>query len=217
MAQFEYPLTWPLNFPRTPPMDRAVARFGKRDDRGTLRELTIPQATKRLFAEVSAFTRAGQDWRINWDDVIVSTMLRVRRSDSLPDAAQKAPIDPGVAVFFELDGESYCLPCDKWTTVADNLAAVAAHLNAIRGIENWGVGDLRAQFKGFQALPDPNRIIWRDVLGFEPGARPSRDELVAEFRVIRSKRHPDRGGTPLEFDRVVKAFDLACAELGYSS
>ncbi len=216
MAQFEYPLTWPANFPRT--ANRKADSFAMKGDRGGMQSLTTHQAYMRVFKEAAAFTRPKQVWRIFPDTLVVSSNLRVRRSDHMPESTQKAPLDPGVAVYFELDKQPYCLPCDKWDSVAGNLAAVAAHLNAIRGIERWGVGDLRAQFAGYQALPDPDRIIWRDVFGYDKHAPPpSAQELANQFKLLRSKQHPDKGGNAQEFDRVMKAYELACKELGYGN
>lgn len=216
MAIFEYPLSWPPEFARTPPHDREKTRFGKRGERGWKTSLTTLQAFDRVLAETSAFTQTGHPWRINPAYIVVSTNIEVRRSDQRPRADRRAPDDPGVAVYLTLDDEAYCLPCDRWTSVAGNLAAIAAHLQAIRGIERWGVGDLRASFKGFQSLPDPNRVIWRDVFGYEPGARPELHDLEARYKRLRSKRHPDRDGNAHEFDRVIKAYQLAVSELGES-
>lgn len=216
MAQFEYPLTWPANFPRT--ANRKTDNFAKKSANGGMQPLTVLQAFNRVVAEAAAFTLHNRVWRINPGEMIVSSNLRVRRSDHMPESTQKAPLDPGVAVYFELDKQPYCLPCDKWDSVAGNLAAVAAHLNAIRGIERWGVGDLRTQFAGFQALPDPDRIIWRDVFGYDKHAPPpSAQELANQFKLLRSKQHPDKGGNAQEFDRVMKAYELACKELGYGN
>ncbi|MGE0487346.1 MAG: J domain-containing protein [Gammaproteobacteria bacterium] len=215
MAFFEYPLSWPPEFPRTPAAERQADRFGSRGDRGWLKPLTTLRAFDRLLAEVKAFTRSGHSWRIDPEDLVVSTNLQVRRHDDRPRQDQREPGDVGVAVYFTLDGEDYCLPCDKWNTVAGNIAAVAAHLAAIRGIERWGVGDLRAAFRGFQSLPDPNRVVWRDVFGFAAGEVVSETELRARWKRLRAERHPDRGGSDDEFHRVNRAWALACEELGF--
>lgn len=215
MTTFEYPLSWPTEFQRTPSSERRPDRFGRRNDSGWLKPLTVLQAFARLMDEIRAFAVAGRAWRIDPDDVEISTNLVVRRSDGMPRADQRAPADVGVAVYFILDDEPYCLPCDRWDTVAGNLAAVAAHIAAIRGIERWGVGDLRAAFRGFAALPDPNRVVWRDVFGYAASSRPDLDDLAARWKRLRAARHPDRGGNAAEFDRVNKAYQSACEELGF--
>lgn len=205
-----HPLTWPVGRERTPREDRKMADFGKRDSAPAggyryLRRLTIAQALDRLHSEVGAFTRAGRPWRIKPEDMVVSTNIRTRR-DGLPYSNEPEPKDPGVAVYFELDGEPYCLACDRWTRVADNIAAVAAHLGALRGIERWGVGDLRQAFAGYAALPPPDAPDWRDVL--DPA------DPEGSYRRLRAAAHPDRGGSAEEFQRVQRAFEQYRSEAG---
>jgi hypothetical protein len=73
----------------------------------------------------------------------------------LPYAKYKTPDDPGVAVYFELNGRSQVFACDKWDRVEDNLQAIRKTIEAIRGIERWGSSEmLNRIYKGFQALPE---------------------------------------------------------------
>ena len=112
-----YPLQWPLSQPRTETGQRQYARFGTRsgDGYGT-RQLTLAQACQRLYTEVAAWTRAGRTWRIDPDDLIISTNVALRL-DGKPRSGQRAPEDPGAAAYFVLDGDNYCLPCDRWLRV----------------------------------------------------------------------------------------------------
>ncbi|MEN5117458.1 J domain-containing protein [Luteimonas sp. TWI662] len=202
MAIEAYPLTWPVYRPRTPRAERKVADFGKRDNNPSggfryKRALTIADAISRVHSEISAFTRTGRPWRINPNDVVISTNVPTTRA-GLPYSTAKAPQDSGVAVYFTLDGEDYCLACDRWTRVADNLAAIAAHLGAMRGMERWGVGDLRQAFAGYAQLQGPVALSWRDVL--DPA------DPVGSYRRLRSKAHPDRGGSDAEFAKVEAAW-----------
>jgi hypothetical protein len=210
-----YPLSWPLGRERTARSDRKAADFGKRDSNTSggyrfLRRLSVAQALDRIHCEISAYTRAGRSWRIDPAGVVVSTNVRTRR-DGLPYSGEREPDDPGVAVYFQLDGEDYCLACDRWTRVADNMAAIAAHLGALRGIERWGVGDLRQAFAGYTALPAPEGARWHDVLGVAPDAR--RVEIDAAYRRRRSETHPDRGGSADEFDAVQRAYEQSRIQL----
>jgi hypothetical protein len=104
---------------------------------------TVAQGVKRLDDELS---------RLDARNVVISTNLRVRL-DSLPASGQREPDDPGVAVYFTLDGKRRCLPCDRWDRVADNMIAIAKFIDAMRGQLRWGVGDVGAIFEGFKALP----------------------------------------------------------------
>ncbi|MFT7338162.1 MAG: hypothetical protein ACI92B_001491 [Marinobacter maritimus] len=199
-----YPLHWPANFPRTKPEDRQPARF-HRDGK----PLTIAAARDRILGEISAFSRVGHVWSIDPDQVVISSDVPLRR-DGLPASGRRMPDEPGVAVYFELDGDAYCLPCDSWDRVPDNMAAIAAHLGAMRGIERWGVGDVRAHFAGFVALEHRPAQRWYDVLGCAPDADPSAVQMA--FYRARKRVHPDHGGTAEQFQQVQDAFSEWRAE-----
>lgn len=208
------PLQWPEGFERTRPGLRERARFGRRD-RGYSQQLTVHQAIGRLMEEIRAFTRVGHDWRIDPDAVVISCDLRMRQ-DGLPYSSASEPEDSGVAIYLELDGEPHVFPCDRWDRVADNIAAVAAHLSAMRGIERWGVGDLRRAFAGFAALPPGTGESfgaatppWWQVLELS-GPDVSRHEIVGAHRRLRSRYHPDRAtGDAEQFQAVNVAFEQA--------
>jgi hypothetical protein len=47
-----------------------------------------------------------------------------------------------------------CFACDRWDSVADNVQAIRKTIEALRGIERWGTGDMvQRAFAGFVALP----------------------------------------------------------------
>lgn len=118
-----YPLTWPTGWKRTPTHARRRAAF-----RHNRTELSIYQATSRLQDELG---------RLGTQSEILSTNVETRL-DGTPRSDRKAPIDPGVAVYFTLKGQPRCLACDKWDRVADNIAAIAAHIEAIRAVDEAG-------------------------------------------------------------------------------
>jgi hypothetical protein len=92
------------------------------------------------------------------------------RNDGLPLSKQREPEDPGVAVYWKTDGKSLVIAADCYTKIADNLAAVAATLDAMRAIErHGGAAILERAFTGFTALPAPmtGQKPWRDVLGVQ--------------------------------------------------
>jgi len=81
---------------------------------------------------------------------------------------------------------------DRYYRVRDNLAAIAATLDAMRAIERHGGAQiLERAFLGFAALAPPSR--WWDVLQVKPDASP--DVIEANFRRLAQDRHPDRGGS----------------------
>jgi hypothetical protein len=210
-----HPLQWPLGWPRTPAEKRNEGRFTKQGRQKysssdsyytTHNKVTIAQATQRIQAEISAFTRRGKVWRIDPDDVLISSNLELRR-DGLPRSGQRAPADPGVAVYFELDGKPQCIPCDAYTDVAQNLAAVAATLSALRTLERHGSGIMERAFTGFEALPHLPEDPWWVVLGLPEDAPMAL--ITKQYRKMRSDAHPDRGGDATQFDRIEKAYRAA--------
>lgn len=207
------PLCWPNWFPRADASDRIHGRFGKKRRQGWgIESITLSQATQRVLSELSSFTRNGHPWRCNPDNVIISTDLELRL-DGFPRSGQKKPLDPGVAVYFTLDGVQRCIPCDVYLRIEDNLAAVAATIEALRTIERHGSQMLEAAFSGFDALPSPDSLgekTWRDVLDYFGNVY----ELAEKaYQVARKKAHPDHGGTTERFNEVQAAWQQAKQEL----
>ena len=77
----------------------------------------------------------------------------------------------------ELDGEPHALACDRFDRIEDNIAAIAAHIETLRGQERWGVADMKQAFAGHVALPAPEQ--WWQVLGVAPNATPG--EIDRQF------------------------------------
>lgn len=133
---------------------------------------------------------------------ILSTNIPLRL-DGLPYANFRQPTDKGVAVYFTLKGQQMCFACDRWDSVADNVHAIRKTIEALRGIERWGSGDMVQQaFTGFIALP--SNSPW-DVLGLKPGA--SHDEIRAAYREKARLAHPDQGGSNEQMARLNTARD----------
>lgn len=196
-----FPLSWPVGWKRTPTAARDRARFRKASRKnwdGTWqnqRDLTIAEAVERVRAELQ---RMG----IHADDLVISSNLELRL-DGLPRSNQREPADPGVAVYWTdryfKNEPPRCMAIDRYDRVADNLAAVAATLEAMRAIErHGGAAILERAFSGFAALPSPVAESWRDVL--DPA------DPEGSYRRLRAQYHPDRGGTADAFQRVQRAW-----------
>lgn len=191
-----WPLTWPEGWQRA--KSREVAAFGvkRMGQYGmSLGKLSVADGTNRVLGELSALRAT---------EIFISTNIQLRR-DGLPRSDQGEPIDPGAAVYWLRRGKKQCMAIDRYTRVADNLAAIAATLEALRAIDRHGGGAiLDRAFTGFIALPSPEQ--WFQVLGVHANA--SSDEIDGAWRVLAMKHHPDRpGGSTAEMARINAARD----------
>lgn len=211
-----YPLAWPVGWKRS--KHRTTADFGTQyvpegASWKRKRELTIAEATTRVLDELRRM-------RVSPNAVVISTNLRLR-NDGLPLSKQREPEDPGVAVYWKKDGKDLVIAADCYTKIADNLAAVAATLDAMRAIKrHGGAAILERAFTGFQALAAPiaGGRPWRQVLGvgvLTPATRDIHWEIITEaYKRKRSETHPDKGGSHEAFLAVQQAYQEAGRELG---
>lgn len=197
-----YPLSWPSGRPRTPSRKSALFKHEGRP-------MTMTAARKRLRDQLELMTRTGQNWRTT--DVVVSTNIRYTLAGSRDmNLSRREPDDPGAALYFALDRRPYVLACDRWDTVQDNIAAIAAHIDALRGQERWGVADLRQAFAGHVALPPPDP--WWTVLDVTRDA--PLEAITRAYRALARTAHPNAGGQRAEWDRLQRAYDEAQRERG---
>ncbi|EON33793.1 heat shock protein DnaJ domain-containing protein [Gordonia terrae C-6] len=146
-------------------------------------------------------------------DVVISSNLRLRQ-DGFPYSGQRQPEDTGIAVYFKLNGEDQCIPCDKWTTVEHNLRAIILTIEALRGLDRWGAKEMvHAAFRGFKALPAEAIVTpftakpWHEVLEVSPTASP--ETIKAAYRAQLKKHHPDHGGREADLIAVQRAYEQA--------
>ncbi len=164
-----YPLQWPAGRPRSRTVQES--RF----------KTQFWPAVQFVLNEIR---------RLGASNSVISTNIELRQ-DGLPYANRRAPDDKGVAVYFTYRGKSMCFACDKWDKVGDNIYAVGKTIEALRGIERWGTGEMVEQaFHGFVALPSA-KTPW-EVLGLQPGATES--EIDAAWRSLARVMHPDKAG-----------------------
>lgn len=206
-----FPLQWPPGWRRTERHRRTRAKFSK----GTRRygegasnwlersDLTVPQAVERVLGELG---RMG----IRHDVIVASTNVPTRL-DGRPRGDARMPDDPGVAVYWRKGKNTRCIAVDRYDRVADNLAAIAATLEAMRAIERHGGAEiLDRAFTGFTALPAPEQP-WQ-VLGLETSA-PTRDQVEQAHRRLAMQHHPDRGGDAHTMARINAARDTLLEDL----
>ena len=165
-----YPLHWPEGRARTPAHKRQWSRF----------KTSFTVAVRQVNTELQ---------RLGAKNIVISTDVPLR-NDGLPRASAKPPEDTGIAVYFEYKGMKMCFACDRWNKVYDNVYAVAKTIEAMRGIERWGTGDMvAAAFTGFVALPPAND--WRKILGYPESAA----QVESTYRKLAKTVHPDAGGS----------------------
>lgn len=202
-------LNWPFWVPRTDADKRINGRFSTKTVRGIQEKISAAQARKRIIVELDSFTKYGKNYRCDPASIIISSNLIVNR-DGYPISKQKRIDDPGIAVYFVLDDVDRCIPCDMYLRAEDNMAAIAATIEALRTIERHGSQMFEAAFSGFDALPDLSKgeacRDWRAVLnytGFDY------NDAINAYMVARKAAHPDHGGTNEKFIAVQTAWEEA--------
>jgi hypothetical protein len=136
-------------------------------------------------------------------ELVISTNIELRL-DGYPRSNRPAPHDKGVAVYFKLKKRPMSFACDRWDRVEHNMRAIAKTIEALRGIERWGSGDMVQQaFTGFAALPAPEQPF--QVLGVRHDA--TQEEVESAYRKLASQHHPDRGGDAQQMARINAARD----------
>lgn len=191
MTAQSYPLHWPHGRPRA--RSRADAKFRHGGSNG--RRVGVGVARERLQDELD---------RLGARDIILSTNVELRL-DGRPRGDRAEPGDPGAALYFKLNGRDTVLACDRWDRVADNIVAIAKHIEALRGMDRWGVGTIEQAFAGYQALPAPEQ--WWQVLGCREDTPIAQVEAV--YRRLAMKAHPDHGGSDAAMARLNAAMDRA--------
>lgn len=203
MSKQSYPLCWPADWKRTP-KDRRVSGKFKSDGKW----IAVGAAVRRLVKQLEMMGA-------NIATTIVSTNVQPRL-DGMPSAGERQPEDPGAAVYWDDGGQQRCMATDRYTTVADNLAALAATLEAMRAIERHGGAEILTRaFLGFAALPERNAQDWRKVLGFDESQDVTRDQAKSAFRELAKIYHTDnpQTGNRDMFDAAKLAYENALIDI----
>lgn len=198
----KFPLCWPVSYKRTRYPSRS--RFGITTAFGKARD----EMFKQVEMLVSYYDRST---------IILSSNVALRL-DGIPYAGMKQPEDKGVALYFKYKDKQVVLCCDKWDKVEHNIWAIAKTVEAMRGIERWGVSDfLEHSFTGFAALPPPTtetqKRVWWAVMGYSQ--QPDTVSwnwagVEAQYKSLAKKLHPDMpGGSTAAFQELQAAFDEA--------
>jgi len=183
MTEEAYPLQWPTGYPRTerPISAQFNTSFAAARD-AALREV-------RLLGAKNA---------------VISSNVPLRR-DGLPYANTQKLNDNGVALYFYYNDKQLVLACDKWNAPADNMQAIRKAVEAIRGLDRWGVSDmLNRAFTGFTALPNAATKEWFQILGVSKSA--TKSEITTAYKMLAHIMHPDKGGSSESFQELNDAY-----------
>lgn len=181
-----YPLKWPLEVRRSSSFETGAfdATPGH-----VYRE--VLNAIDRLALKHKSRTHTVRH------NVIISSNARLNRDGSANASdMDRAGIDPGVAVYFPIDGVTTCIAIDRYDRIWKNLRAIQRTLEAFHLIaRHGGSGLLKQAFTGFAALPAPGEVNARtcwEVLGIQNTR--SQSAIDAAWRERAKICHPDRPG-----------------------
>ena len=191
-----FPLEWPAGWARTRLRRNGQFRYDRRP-------ITMEQACRRLQEQLDKLKVTQATLSTNASLTITG---RPRGNDG-----QLA--DPGAAVYFTFKGRATVLACDTYHALADNIAALAAHLDALRAIERYGVGTIEQALAGYKALPADTAADWRTVFALPRGGQVTIEDVDRAYKTLARLKHPDAGGDEGEMAWLNRARDYALAEL----
>lgn len=208
-AATRYPLSWPTGWKRTPYAKRRHGKFSETYD--IAREGAVQKRTKTVTMATAVERLESQLDKLGASEPTLSTNIKLNLR-GIPYGNEQ-PSDPGVAVYFRFKGRATVLACDTYYTVADNIAAIAAHVDALRRIDRYGVGSLEQALAGYKALPVDTAADWRQVFGFGVNEIVTAEQVHAKFKERARIAHPDVGGTDDGMAHLNRAREYAIAEL----
>ncbi len=188
-----FPLSWPDGWPRT--KSPTWSQFGRQRRGGLGRGHSMAKVFDELQLQLD---------RLGAKELILSTNVKLKLNGE-PYANLGQPIDKGAAVYFKLKGKDVVLACDRWDRVECNIWAIASHIDALRGQQRWGVGNIEQAFRGYTALPERATSSWWEILGVPINA--GADQVKEAYRTLVKKHHPDAGGEAELFRRVQGAWE----------
>lgn len=189
---------WPAGWPRTPRHQRRRGAFTYKGQDGTFGDGSTRYAQKPITRAKAIDRVQDEVRRMGGAGIKVETFEHLRL-DGTPLAQQDRDMDPGAVVSFRLGNRPFVFPCDRYTHLEQNLAAIAATIEAKRAIERHGVSTLEREFEGYKALPPgsviegqpPAKSPW-EVLGVLPGTSVDTCETIYKAKARRA--HPDVEG-----------------------
>lgn len=128
------------------------------------------------------------------------------RLDGKPRAQARAE-HPGVILAFESRYGPLKYAVDAFDTWEDNVRGIALAMEALRKVDRYGVTKRGEQYAGWRAIPmstdAADSILTREQAHYYIDER-----YGGDLRRALMETHPDRGGDPDEFRKVVRAKEL---------
>lgn len=213
-----YPLAWPDGWPRTPAHKRdGGSKFYVGHWNSGGRNMPSFDKTRRQLLE--------ELHRLKAKNVVLSTDVPLRNDGNPYAGAVSRKMDPGVAVYFTLNGKPTSMAQDAFTTIEANLRSLTLAIDAMRSLERHGGGVMMERaFTGFASLPPPEGSRparpWREVLGMvgitfpdtDHGRTLQRGAIQSAYRELAKNAHADAGGTDAAMLELNQARDQALAE-----
>ncbi len=188
------PLLWPAGVPRRAFHARKPGPFSvEARRRQPSRRISLDEALGRLEAELEMWsTPTRQEAQLRAD-------FAATRAGNVSRADVPLGGDPGAVLAFAHRGRPYVLPADAYTELAQNVAALAAHLWSQRATVRHGVATLEDLMRHAE-LPPPSSPgqaglyarTWRDVLA-DPKTL---EDAERRYRELAKILHPDASDGP---------------------
>lgn len=198
MTAQAYPLQWPEGWPRTEP--------GKRKQDSAF-QVNVGKAIDDLYEELG---------RLGAKNIVLSSNLTLNTFHR-PYTKQSGISDPGIAVYFTLNGRNMVMARDAYADWRDNIRSLGLAVEAFRALHRHGGAHMMERaFAGFMALPAPGSKPargWREVLGIPDGENPTRQTITEHYRVRARNAHPDAGGSEAAMAELNAARDQALREV----
>lgn len=194
MTTSAYPLQWPPGWERTRPTKRqSHSQF----------KTTFDKARNDLHNQLRLLGARS---------VVISANIPLRL-DGQPraDMGRRRIDDPGVAIYFILNGRQMSMARDAYESPHDNLRSLGLAIEGMRSLERHGGGAMMERaFEGFTALPAPSgreAKTWRHLLGFPPDAHPTLQDAQKNYRervrLVGSDGNPDFDFGILDLNRAI--------------
>jgi hypothetical protein len=138
------------------------------------------------------------------------------RNDGWPFAKER-PSHAGVVLYCETPDGSLSFPAATYTTLEDNLHAIALTLECLRAVDRYGVTLAHQQYLGFASLPPAaHEMNLDEAAAFISSVTAVRVDLIlrnpdsyrAAYRTAAGKLHPDSSGETTGFLKLGQARQL---------